>query len=257
MPRSLRIIPAFAFFLLLLAWIAPASFAQSESTSATEPAIDRVAISTVMSDLTQGDTYKYPDTALEDSLIVQWIRAWLHRLNSPMQAGGFTVTARWVLMSVFLSLLVIALIVVLTLVIVRMVRMQSGIRMGLAGELGGMEGIPLGEWGELGGAKATELAGAGNLKAAISLLFQALLKGLDKTGWVRYQRGVASRTYLRQLRKSDQLYPLFRDFLWRFELAYYRELVPSQDDWHFLYTTYGKVAAAVHEIPAPSNMRKK
>jgi hypothetical protein len=256
MNGAVRIILAIAVFTLCFAFAAAVISAEGDNSAPQKNSIDRTKIDDAMAELTSGEKYKYPETALEESALTQWIKGWLQKLNMPMHAGGITLTPGLLVVSLLLSLAVIVAIFVIVIIVIRVVRYQNRGKAGKKGEAGVTNGA-MGEWGDLGVSKALEMASTGNFKGAISVLFQAMLRGLDMTGWVSYRRGVASRTYLRQLRKSDQLYPLFRDFLWRFELAYYREAVPSQDDWQYLYTTFGKVASVVNEMPMPSRSRSK
>jgi hypothetical protein len=84
------------------------------------------------------------------------------------------------------------------------------------------------------------------------VLLRTTLKGLDSVGWIRYRDSAGSRLYLRQLRRSAELYPLFRDFLGRFEVAYYRKQTPDEDDWTFMYDKYRDLARVAVAVQPPA-----
>jgi hypothetical protein len=100
----------------------------------------------------------------------------------------------------------------------------------------------LGAWSEGNIRKAMEYAASGLYRNAISVLFRSALQGLDESGWIRYRKSGASRAYLRQLRKSENLYPLFRDMLYRFEIAYYKNDETFAEDWNQLLGIYQNLA---------------
>jgi hypothetical protein len=256
MQRVLWILQPTAFLALMLAVLASGLSAAGEVSSRGWSTIDRPAISRAMSELTQGKQYKYTESALEDPVWVRWFRNWYQRLverwsQGPGLAGVGSGTV------ILISIAAVSVIFLIAFLVIGFLNRRVDFGMRIPGELAGLDGHLTGAWGEAGVAGALQTAASGNLREGISMLFRSLLRGLDNSGWISYQKGKASRAYLRQIRRSDTLYPLFRDFLLRFELAYYRELAPSQEDWHFLYDTYGRVAKLAGETPAPSYMRKR
>jgi hypothetical protein len=242
------ILPVLTILWLLLC-IGAGAQDSGNGTSSETPSVTRTDISSAMADLTKDKTFHYTEGSLDEpiwlmwlrSKIAQWWQRWKMSAPGPMSENvGRTVAY---------SVTVLAILLAVGWLVVRLVAGPKGLfkRKTSNGAVGDQEG----GWFDTGIAEATKLASSGNFKEALSALFRALLKGLDKTGWISYQKGRASRAYLRHLRRSDLLYPLFRDFLWRFELAFYREVTPREDDWEYLYDVYGRLAKTVNELPIP------
>jgi hypothetical protein len=202
-----------------------------------------------MADLTKDKAFQYTEGSLDEPVWLMWLRSkiaqWLQRWRMSAPSPMFEDVGR----TVAYSVTVLAIVLAVVWLVIRLVGNPKGLfkKKTANGSAAGQEG----GWFDAGIAEATRLASSGNFKEALSMLFRALLKGLDRTGWISYQKGRASRAYLRQLRRSDMLYPLFRDFLWRFELAFYREVTPREDDWEYLYVVYGRLAKTVNELPIP------
>jgi hypothetical protein len=204
----------------------------------------------------EGD-YKYNIDEVEDPTWLVWLTEMLRKLderwqNSPLNSHGR--------MSAFgiLGLFLVVLIVITSIgMVFSRVFGASGRRRISTGETEtGFDWVSPDGWSDAGSRKAAELAASGRLREASSLLFRALLHGLDSSGWIRFHKGRASRAYLRQLRRSDQLYPLFRDFLWCFEQAFYRKQEPSGEDWEFLHSSYQSLSNTARNLRPPAYMRQ-
>jgi hypothetical protein len=242
--------------LMLLAICLPGILpGQDELSSGQSISITRESIKSALGELTQGDQYRYPESSLYDPPWVQVMNSWIRMIRERWSVRSGFEGSREASTAVALSIaalgVVLFLVWLITMIAMRRMEKASGAS-GTAGEAEAGTGT----WGEFGLNAAIDAARAGNLREAVSRLFRSLLRGLDGSGWINYQKGKASRVYLRQLRRSDELYPLFRDFLWRFELAYYRERTPGEDDWRFLYDTFNRMARAANEHPGPSMSRK-
>ncbi len=242
--------------LIVLALISSVALADEKTASAAPAGLDREAVEDTLSGLLATGMYDYDESDLENPTWMVWFRDRIRRLdemweNSPLPRAGAGVYSVFgvVLAAVFLGS-------ALAMLLSRIFgggRPRLGIQ--VAGEGGNEQGVFAG-WSEGGARDALDLASAGKLREASSILFGSLLGSLNDSGWIRYRKGRPSRAYLRQLRRSDLLYPLFRDFLWRFELAYYRKGEPSGDDWEFLYDSYRNLANTTRKVRPPVYMRQ-
>lgn len=229
---------------------------EDKADSASLSKITRETVSQALAGLTADGAYEFGRDEAEDPSWLLYIKNWMKRIddmwtNSPM-AGGQVAT-----FSAIGALLVIILVIsALALVMTRIFGGERR-RFLLAGKGKNVEDPSLlGDWVAGGAQKALEYASGGKIKEATSILFRTLLQGLDNAGWIRFRKGRGSRAYLRQLRRSEQLYPLFRDFLWRFELAYYRKGTPGTDDWEILYGCYQDLFNTAKDLRPPAYMRK-
>ncbi len=218
--------------------------------------ISREVVDAAIARLSAEQEYQYDERALDDPVWLTALRRWFRSLlerwgESPVsdaESRGFAVLG---------IILAAALIILMLFLYVPRVLCWTGPESkNLFGEGLAGEGEGAGMWGETGVGRAVDLAASGMLREAVSLLFRSTLRGLDNMGWIRYRKSAASRLYLRQLRRSEDLYPLFRDLLRRFELAYYSKDTPDQDDWMFLYSKYRDLAAAAVKVRPPSYMRR-
>ncbi len=226
---------------------AGSAVAQDENNTASG-GITESSIENTLARLNADGTYSYDEMSLDDHPWVQRIREWWRNLHSRLATGPITGldSEGAIVISVILIVTVIALILIVFLV--RFGRRYSGSETGLIEGFNG-EPMGMGSWGEVDAGKARELAASGMFRDAISLLFRSALKGLSNLGWIRYRSSGASRSYLRQLRRSTDLYPLFREFLGRFEVAYYRKERTDKDDWTFLIGVYENLA----RVAAPNS----
>ena len=214
--------------------------------SSKDVSVTREEVLNKLAELASSREYVYTEHALEEPIWIQWVKEHLKRFFERRREGWFSLKE---LLSFRVLSWVIAFLVLCGAVVwlVKFYLHRLGSRIGAAGSLEKSGEPGYGVWGETGACLAMDLASQGRFREAVSQLFRSLLKGLDNLGWIVYQQGRASRAYLRQLRKSEKLYPLFRDFLWRFELAYYRQDSPTPDDWGYLYDRYVKTAQAASE----------
>lgn len=200
--------------------------------------IDRPTIDSALQTLTESGDYVYEESDLREPEWLLNLRDWLHRfderLRSPLARSGIAISA---VIGTLLTL------IILTAVFIAIWNQSKNlIRWKNRNDVNGDVKLEtLGAWGKnLSGVYT--MAGAGHFRDAISGLFISLLTGLDDSGWIRFRRGGPSRMYLRQLRRSDELYPLFRDFLWKFELSYYRGDIPDENDWNSMMGIYENIA---------------
>jgi hypothetical protein len=205
--------------------------------------------------LTQGDKYDYSEGSLDDPPWVLAFKDWLRNLMSRWQSSPMTSAAQgeWTRFAIILScaiLLVGAAIFLLQLMGRGFGTSRSAIT------AAGINNIPERTWGEEVSKYALELASGGKFRDAVSVLFKSTLKSLDNMGWIKYRQSVGSRGYLRQLRKSAELYPLFRDLLGRFEVAYYAKEQANEDDWNFIYGKYRSLAETAGAVNSPITIKK-
>ncbi|MFH1675459.1 MAG: hypothetical protein ABIC40_00440 [bacterium] len=242
----------FAVFFLS---IAPLAFTQDENTGEAVHRIDRPAVVNALAEVSQGDEYIYEDSSLDDPAWLIFLRDWLRSMSerwsdSPIAAGMGSMVFL-MSMLVFTSLVVIGIIVLSHTTIFHPNR-----NLLLKSPESPDDFFFADNWIDAGLNRAEELISSGKNREAISILFNAVLVGLDRTGWIRFHKSVPSRTYLRQLRRSAEIYPLFRDLLWRFEVAYYGKDNPENSDWEYVRGKYSSLAKTAIEIKPPSYMGK-
>jgi hypothetical protein len=222
---------------------------EPESSGITEARIENA-----LQELTADGEYDYEESSLDEP---QWLLAMQEWFGGLMSRWGESpanriIRTRFQMFGIVLVLLLA--ILVLVFILMRLFGRSYGPR----GEGGafdkGMEAM--GAWGDGSAKKASELASMGNYRDAVSVLFRSSLIGLDNLGWIKYRTSSASRFYLRQLRRSAELYPVFRDFLQRFEVAYYRKETPDSDDWTFLFDQYHSLVEVATSVRPPAWMRR-
>jgi len=230
--RTLIISPV--LFLLLVTNVSGlhAQASGEEFTSPVEPA----TISRIMTELTSSGEYMYVKEDYEDPQWLQWFRTRIREFFEGWRPDNEASSGIGIITFVIIMLLAVGIMAGAFL----FERAIGGRRRYGAENNGGS--IPdyenPGGWGEDAARMATDLASSGRLRDAISVLFKSSLRGLDNSGWIRYRQSTASRAYLRQLRRSDTLYPIFRDLLSRFEVAFYRNDVTDEGDWEYLLNKY-------------------
>lgn len=225
------------------------SHAETKDLSEGEnaPPISRESIASALLELTE-KKYQYKESDLEVSELTRWFREWLRKLSEKRNAGEQSEQSRLIMLIIFLSLAVIVLTSLVAIILLLSGWLQKGHvpsdrYQNRENDFFSLKGK--GAWHEAGIIKAKEIAQQGRFREAISFLFNSLLRGLDSAGWIKFQKGQPSRLYLRQLRKSEELYPLFRDFLWLFELAYYREQIVTRESWENLLESYSRIAGTM------------
>ncbi|MCX6646046.1 MAG: hypothetical protein NTY09_06785 [bacterium] len=188
------------------------------------------------------DKYTYKEGSLEEAQWVTFLRNWLSSLQNRLHSSGSTPILPFIPIEFWYSIGLVLLVIGIGFLVMRFLGIGFFRKrlIAAAGTING-EFLP-GTWGEEGAKKAMEYASEGKYRHAISVLFRSTLQGLDDSGWIRYRKSGASRRYLLQLRKSDEIYPLFRDMLGRFEIAYYKNDEAYPDDWSFLYNKYHDLA---------------
>lgn len=242
------------FSVLFLLTALPA-FSQDAATGETVHRIDRQAVANALDEVSKGDEYVYDDRTLDDPAWLIALRDWLRNLserwsNSPFSGGMGSLTLL-LSMLVFTSLAVIGIIVLSHTTIFHPNRNPL-----LKSPASSDEFFLADNWTDAGLNRAEEFMAKGKNREAISILFNAILVGLDRTGWIRFHKSVPSRTYLRQLRRSAEIYPLFRDLLWRFEIAYYGKDNPESADWEYVRGKFSDLAKTACEMKPPSYMGK-
>lgn len=244
-------------FLFLLQILTVAAYALSEE-DATESGVRKTTVDETIGTILAeegAEKYSYREGSLEEAQWMTVIRNWLRSMQSRFKSGGapiFPAISFGVLISIG---------IVLGLLILGFFAMRF-LGIGFFGKptqvlLGTENGDFLpGTWGEEGARKAMELASTGMYRNAISVLFKSTLQGLDESGWIRYRKSGGSRRYLLQLRRSEDMYPLFRDMLRRFEIAYYKNDDTFADDWSFIYGKYQDLAKAAVTNNKPSALSR-
>jgi len=240
-----------AILLVLSLFVATPALAQ-DGGNAGSSRLDERSVQEAMAHLTEGDRYTYDETTLEEPIWLLRIKEWFKNLRERWDRSPGSIVSELDPVDILLILSVVVVVIVLLILLPRIIEWGvRGSREGASGGAGGMEGLA-GVWGEAEARRALELASGGMLREAVSVLLRTTLKGLDSVGWIRYRDSAGSRSYLRQLRRSADLYPLFRDFLGRFEVAYYRKETPDQDDWAFMYEKYRDLARVAVAVRSPS-----
>ncbi len=250
--------------LVILLLMAGPMFAQDESATGTPEKVSPTPRTSITESIIDGSlhrlmsegVYDYDEGLIDDPpwllrLKEMW-RNFRQRLaNNPVTSSGYIGST---------SMSIIMVVAILVLIVVLFLFRTFGSPYGRAGIVGqgaadGDLDMP-GVWSEAGMMDATKLAAAGNFRDAISVLFKSALKGLGNLGWIRYRKSGGSRAYLRQLRRSAELYPVYRDFLGRFEVAYYRKDYPGDEDWQFMIDRYGDLARLAASNPPPMQPRR-
>lgn len=252
-----------AYFLCTLAYviflIAPPAFALDKE-DITESGVTHSSVENTLSGILAedgGGRYSYREGSLEDPPWVTAFRNWLKRVQDRWNSSGGPAGDSIRLFNIWIAVSFVVLVLVVLYFIARIlgfkfVGKQDPVKIAI--ENGD---VLIGTWGEEGARKAIEFASAGKFRDAISLLFRSSLRGLDHSGWIRYRKSGGSRHYLRQLRVSESLYPLFREMLGRFEIAFYKNDQTYEDDWTFLYDKYqdlARTAVAVKPIANTGRM---
>lgn len=222
---------------------------KTETSSDTEYGFNAQDVESTIAELNSDGTYTYDETALDDPpwllRIKEWWRNFLQRFlyNPPDDPENAN-------MRTFSYLLIGAIILLFFILFLYKLlgKSYTGVGEGSAAGVNGEFDIP-GSWGDTGATKASELAASGQFREAISVLFKSALRGLSNVGWINYRSSDGSRMYLRQLRRSADLYPVYRDFLGFFEVAYYRKGNPTDGDWRYLFESYGNLARIASTNP--------
>lgn len=240
---------------LVLGFPNAVSAADEETQTEAASGISKQRISEAVATLSASGDYTYEEATFEDPAWLRRFKAWVARMGDRWESSPLNPrrTTPYSLVGVVLLLLLV--VGAAGLLLTRVMAAEPFRPRGSGGLVGGEAG-GAGRWEEADESRAAELAASGRLREAVSALFASLLRGLDSSGWIRYRRGRASRAYLRQLRRSAELYPLFRDFLGRFEIVYYRKGDPDQDDWRFLRGVYVNLAHVAAERVPPAYMRR-
>lgn len=229
----LRISILSVFGALLLWGIVETSFAENE--------VSRESIDSALRASIESGDYIYAEEDMSDPEWLLKLQDWFRKMD---EAIGTTSALGMGLVQAIGFIVLIIIVIAMAMIVAQRWSIDSRIRAEKT-ELENLAGDELlGKWGGNSFEKAQELAKSGKFRDAISYLLMSLLFGLDKSGWIRFRKGGPSRFYLRQLRRSESLYPLFRDFLWKFELAYYREDVTYSDDWDYLKGIYENIAVS-------------
>ena len=258
MLKSPSMVRRYTIELLVLLALGAAVFpsvAQSQETDdSAGTGITAERVDSALDGLLAGGDYNYDEQTLDEPQWLISLRQWMDDLGqrwggSPisfMKGGGISLFG-------YLLILILALLV-LVFVLMRLLGGPS--RLAIDG-LGVERGADIaGTWSDSGAQKAVELASLGNFREAASMLFKSSLRGLDSLGWIRYRTSSASRQYLRQLRRSAELYPVFRDLLGRFEVAYYRKSMPDHTDWSYMYERYHSLVEVATSIKPPAYMTR-
>jgi len=226
--------------LLTLTWVCgvTGTFAQDEKGPER---LDADRVQSAMDGLLAGDRYYYDPGILDDPPWLVKLKDWFNSFQNSM-GGGALQNLSFGDPLVISIIVAIAVIMLILFVVIRRLSAGRGLAMNAAGdgEFGELDAFEA--WGDLDSGKARDLASQGQFTEACSVLFRSALKGLGKSGWIRYRQSGASRHYLRQLRKSAELYPLYRDLLGRFEVAFYRKDVADENDWTFMLGVYENLA---------------
>jgi len=252
---SRRVAIVLPLLLALFLSLAAAAVAAAGDDAPESYPLTKQGVEDALADLTSGDRYKYDESVLDDPAWLLRLREWFDGLirrliGGPSPAvgiGGFRM----------ISTIIIAALLTLMGVLLLMRIGWSPARQGAGADSGVFDVNGLGSWSDADVRKATELASAGLFREAVSTLFRSALKGLGDLGWIRYRSSGGSRSYLRQLRRSADIYPLFRDLLGRFEVAYYRKVTPDEDDWSFMFGAYENLARAAVVNPPPSHSERR
>ena len=208
-----------------------------------------------LEELTADGEYVYEESTLDEPEWLLAFQEWFGNLGRQWGGSPLNLLNRGGFQLFGMVLVLILAMLVLVFILMRLFGRSYGPGSeGMAFEKG-MESM--GAWGDAGVNKARELASTGNYREAVSVLFRASLNGLDNLGWIKYRTSSASRQYLRQMRRSAELYPVFRDFLQRFEVAYYRKDAPDSDDWSFLYDQYHSLAEVATSVRPPAYMQRR
>jgi len=203
--------------------------------------LDAERVRTSLDELIATDRYTYDPGILDDPPWLAKIKEWWKNFSN---RSGIGILDGLTLGSPLVISIIVGIVVFVMFIFVLIRRMGAGRRLGFANsntdEINGLDAFEA--WGDLDSGTARDLASQGRFKEACSVLFRSALKGLGKSGWIKYRTSGGSRQYLRQLRRSEELYPLYRDLLGRFEVAYYRKDIADETDWTFMLGIYENLA---------------
>lgn len=254
--RCARICPVLIVIMLMI--FAGAAWSQeSVDTEVVDTEVGDITAESVeesLQTLTADGEYEYEEDRLDEPEWLLALQEWLNDLGQRWRGGPVSFLNRGGFAMFGLILVIVLALLVLLFILIRL--FGRSYESGIGGRRFEGEMEITGKWGESGAEKATELASTGNYREAVSVLFRATLAGLDSLGWIRYRKSNASRQYLRQLRRSAELYPVFRDLLWKFEVAYYRKDTPDSEDWSFMYDRYKSLVEVATSIRPPAYMRR-
>jgi hypothetical protein len=216
--------------------------------------VDRERVEEAVASIASTGEYAYKEATFEDPVWLRKVWDWIRRLNERWESSPLN-SPRTPFSFIGIALLLLLVVGAAGLLLTRVMGADgSGLRASGDGEV--REAGAAGVWERAEVDRAAELASAERFREAVSALFGSLLRGLDSSGWIKYRHGRPSRAYLRQLRRSAELYPHFRDFLARFEIAYYRKGEPDSEDWQFLRGVYGNLARVAADTAPPAYMRR-
>ena len=203
--------------------------------------LDSERVRTSLDELIATDKYNYDPGILDDPPWLVKLKEWLKNFSN---RSGFGILNGLNMGSPIVISIIVGIAVFIMFIFVLIRRMGAGRKRGFANSnADGIDGLDAFEaWGDLDSGTARKLASQGRFKEACSVLFKSALKGLGKSGWIKYRTSGGSRQYLRQLRRSEELYPLYRDLLGRFEVAYYRKDIADETDWTFMLGIYETLA---------------
>jgi hypothetical protein len=258
-----------AFVLVLVCILIPyASHAQdlpapedtgkvAPDTALTQYGFNAQDVESVVSRLASGDEYKYDESTLDDPPWLLRLKEWWRNFRQRMGSGPMNNLDFEGMTTVSFIIVAVVVVLIFGVFLYRMLERRYGSSIAGSGEGSDGEFGNIGAWGDTGVSKATEIAATGMFRDAISVLFKSALRGLSNVGWINYRSSGGSRIYLRQLRRSAEIYPIYRDFLSRFEVAFYRKDSADEQDWSYMYETYGNLARTASANPAKVPTRNR